>query len=333
MHSFFAKLLPDQSQTPSNPFSRGLHPYLSLAEYKQRAGRRQYFRQRINPSRGRYHTKVGWWCASYDHVDGSTLQEWSERTGLAGDDLRAFLHTIRDDAWQLFPDYSVGRWWFLKSVMANNPFYDEVKSLAQTGATVIDLACGLGQELRQIRNDGATGWLYAVDKSGEMWKLGILLFQDISLSWASFVELDVMENGSMYNGFPSDTALPEVYLLNDFLSFLDPAMILYSLREIGHASTIGAKVIGWAVGQEGDDAYGTGARGVIHNPRTFRAAWDDSGFAANVRWEVRTCLLDFEQLGFSSADCDWFAGTFFRDCRAGISFELKALCFLATRTM
>lgn len=56
------------------------------------------------------------------------------------------------------------------------------------GKSILDLGCGLGQDLRQLRiESGAAAKLYATDADQEVWDLGLEMFDDGEKPVANFL--------------------------------------------------------------------------------------------------------------------------------------------------
>lgn len=331
----------DWHPVPANPVNRFLG-YDFFAHWKPTITERIV--RWIIPSLNQVSIPDSYWRGSsallFKSHDDATFRVSAERCGVKTDEeLEVRLNQIRREAWQITQEFSIARWWFLRSVLEKNPFYGEIREQARSGATIVDLGCGFGQELRFLRDDGATGKLYGVDKSKGMWKLGLRLFDDPDTD-LEFRELDIIEDGwtKARNPLFEFEEKADIYLLNDFLSFFGPIAIENTLKSIGRASRVGTKIIGWAIGQDGDEVkgmgvWGTGVKGTINNSKTFGINWGMAEAVTKTKWKVEVKMVDFEELGFDEVDCQWFAGDFFEDDSRGKLEKLRGLCFLATRTL
>jgi SAM-dependent methyltransferase len=292
--------------------------------------------KRYFPSLGRIRSDVPYWRDDYESLNEPTLELWHDALDFKESELSRHFHQIRDDAWQIAQEFCIARWWFLRSVLTKNPYYPEILQLAKDGATVVDLGCGFGQELRWLRAGGATGNMYAIDVKEEMWNLGLQLFQDDSPDWATFRKLNIIDDHSNRDPLNEFADKADVFLLNDVLSFFGPILIENVLHSIAQASRVGTKIIGWAVGQEGDEqmgqrVFGNGSRGTIHNLTSFQEPWKLIQNLTKSKWDVQAKLVPFEQLGFDKTDCEWFASSWFNDTYDGSPMPLKGLCFSSTR--
>jgi SAM-dependent methyltransferase len=255
---------------------------------------------------------------------------WIEQLSLSTDDtLSKHLQSVRAQAWQEVQEHSIGRWWFLKNRLQMNPYYSDVIKLAREGASIADLACGFGQDSRWLCDDGATGKLYAVDLCLRMWELGLQLFHDTP-GPAEFIHADIFTDSENPCGLHVLHNKVDIFLLNDFLSFLGNNLITSVLVTVVNASKPGSRIVGWMFGindldEMGLDSpriWGDGMRGVIHHPDAFRQrTWKNLEDMTKTRWDLQLHILEPEEFGFDAGEL----GTIWK------LFPLKVLCFMAIR--
>jgi hypothetical protein len=229
---------------------------------------------------------------------------------------------IRRRAWQLGTYPCVGRFWFLRSIFAATPYYDQILDHVQGGAVVLDVACGMGQELRRLREDGAKGRMYAVDIQKGMWNLGLELFKDDKYPPATFVRTDVRDRKRMQEQFTNKI---DIIMMCQFLDLSDgygQESILTSLISI---SKIGTKVTGWMLGttryEAGEHEYkGSRGRRFIHCQLTFKFLWQNVACKTNTKWRVESSLVELTDLGFGPDEFSWMDAP-----------KLEAFCFVVTR--
>jgi SAM-dependent methyltransferase len=272
---------------------------------------------------------------------------WRDHTGINdSDELEQRFREVQGATWQIVQELCFARFWFLKNIMAANPHYHELQHAARQGATIVDLGCGLGQDLRRLRADGATGELIGVDNHPKLWELGSSLFknEDPEKSF-SFVELDIMSKQPGLEHLPQNalgqfTDKADIYLLNDVLTFLGGKYIGAILSSIKRASRVGTKMYGWVVGQVGEPPVGSGKehgggnRGAVFTLKTFCKILANPGYGdRTIKWDVKAQLIGFDQLGLDQEDQDWFGVTLYWDkrCPEDLPDELKAICFFAER--
>jgi SAM-dependent methyltransferase len=234
-------------------------------------------------------------------------------------ELKKHLQKIRHQAWQLAPYPCVGQWWFLRSIIALSPYYPEIIELARDGASIADLACGFGQELRRLRDDGAMGEMYAVDVLEEMWCLGWQLFRDEEPP-ATFLEADLVDGPQ--TGLEPLAGKVDIFMLNGFLFLCNQECQNKVLCKIMRASKLGTKIAGWTLvteaeeGQEFDPTY------PYHTIDTFKLMWRDLHSMAGTRWSLECQPVKSDDMGFETDDWAW------NYCR---SEPKRGLFFIATR--
>lgn len=218
------------------------------------------------------------------------------------------------------------------------PYYGIIIEAARNGATVIDLGCGLGQDLQRLRTDGGHRRALRCRLYDELWKLGSSLLNDSEAAEAHgrihFRNVNIVwESLSNENPLEEFRDKAEIYLLNDVLSFGKASIWL--------ASKIGTKVLGWMVGQVGESTgdgkeFGDSHRGYFLTVETFKQ-WFVTTLGGDewegVKWEVEAQLLEFSKLGFDEVDQKWFQSDFWNGMNpADRPNKLGAICFLLTRT-
>jgi SAM-dependent methyltransferase len=271
-----------------------------------------------------------WWLEDYS-LPKDEKAKWMDRLALTTDSVfNKHLRVIREQAWQEVQEFSIARWWFLRNRLQMNPYHSQIIEAAREGASVADLACGLGQDLRYLRDTGATGKMWAIDINPKIWKLGTQLFNDAP-GPAEFIEADIVSRG-----YENPCGLHvlhdkiDIFLLNDYLSFLGREVVRYSLATIAYASKPGSKILGWAFGSDrldhmglhSTEIWGDGMRGVIHHPDAFREqTWKTLENETTTKWDLHLQLMEPEEFGFGTDELKLIWG----------SYPLKVLCFFATR--
>lgn len=247
---------------------------------------------------------------------------------------------IRQEAWQIVQENSIARWWFLKNRLPKNPFYSTILGHLRNQATVLDVGCGFGQELRFLRNDGANGKMWTVDYFPKMWELGLKLSQDAP-GPAIFIEADVIHDYSNICPLHSLHERIDIYILNDYLSFLGKEIQEKPLQSIVQASRVGSKIIGLLFGtyecetitdplhgspiplKLDTNIWGGGlGRGVIMHPRAFQdITWKSVEQKLGTQRVVETRILSWEKAGLDASEMSivW------------TGFSIEILFFIATR--
>jgi SAM-dependent methyltransferase len=265
---------------------------------------------------------------------GSTLTKaakifFQDYTGITDDDkLIQHLCNIRDRAWRRpYSQYPyLGRWWFLRSIFALTPYYEGVLAEAKEGASILDIGCGFGHELRYLRSAGAKGKMYAIDIQQEMWDLGLKLFADKKTPPATFIKAEVVrdDEGVLKNSFPE--AL-DIVLLCRFLDFHDFEFQRFIVEKItNHISKVGTRIVGYTLGRPMQEEMTIRNRGdrqgvFCHCEETLKWIWQDISKTTNTEWHLDVEVADLSDLGFEPEDHDWMAKP-----------PLFTICFNAVRT-
>src|ERR1700761_7097685 len=91
--------------------------------------------------------------ATLESIDPDARKIFEEYAGIPPAEVLSHVQTVRDRAWELFPYPCMGLFSFLKMHISKNPAYSTVlkRLLAKKDeTTLVDLGCGLGQELRTL---------------------------------------------------------------------------------------------------------------------------------------------------------------------------------------
>ena len=75
--------------------------------------------------------------------------------------------------------------------------YPAIVDRARSGATVLDLGCCFGQDLRLLAANGVSPeYMYASHISSELWELGFDLFRDKAKMTAQFIQTNIFDTAS-----------------------------------------------------------------------------------------------------------------------------------------
>ena len=184
------------------------------------------------PSASKVPIAEEYWRDNHSPLNADDEEFWCLETGIKDQQqLDQQVQEIREDAWQIVQEFSLARWWFLRNIMGANPYYQQLIKLARGRATIVDLGCGLGQDLRRLRADGATGQLYGIDSRPQLYLMASKFFK--SDDQICFREIDFRlgvggdfdyesphsENVDREDPLAEFKDKVDVYLLNDVLSF------------------------------------------------------------------------------------------------------------------
>lgn len=186
----------------------------------------------------------------------------------------------------------IGRWKFLRLAEPVDPYYQQVLfrlTLPKSSDCILDIGCGFGQALRQLRANGVAGSkLFGADVESRFINLGYDLFRDKETLGATFVTGDLLdpddERLDMLSGLFTIVHADSFFHLLSWTEQLYAAKRLISwLRTDMKNNFIYGKHAGTM--RPGDIAA-AGSRPYLHNSRSFQRLWDEAGRMTDTRWRV-----------------------------------------------
>ncbi|KAL5094847.1 hypothetical protein Trisim1_005578 [Trichoderma cf. simile WF8] len=211
---------------------------------------------------------------------------------IPADEIEPHLIRIREAAWASSRMPFIGRWKFLIIHDANDSRYQQALfrlRLSQSRDALLDLGCGLGQALRQFRDDGVDGSrLFGLDCSAHMVSSGYDLFQDRNSLGAHFTvgdltdpddlsleelngQISIIHAGSFFHLF---SWKQQLYIGKRLVDFLQPGIrnaFIYG-RHAGVTTTR-------EVEKNDSSPY-------LHNQESFQRLWDEVGELTRTKWKV-----------------------------------------------
>ena len=261
---------------------------------------------------------VPWYSPSLASKVKASQAFYSSYTGLEGTELLNHVQNIRDKAWAIMPYPSIGCGWFLLAGLSVLEIWPEVVEAAKEGKTVLDLGCGLGQDLRRLHTEvDGPAKLYGIDLSKATWELGCELFGDGNKPVAEFrcVDLKIGHLVDLNTWVDKEGLLRELRRSTDVI-LMSQILDLFSWHEqiaigetIAGLSKVGTKVIGCTFGTvqgsacEGrtEDEYGSG-RFYHDDCSTLTSLWMDIGSSTGTKWKVDVKSVELEEWGFDKED-------------------------------
>ena len=199
------------------------------------------------------------------------------------------------------------------------PNYPAILSRVQNAATVLDLGCSLGQDLRRLTADGAPSEnMYASDLHSELWDIGFDLFRDRETMKARFIQADI---------FDPDTPLRElngkidIILTCQFLHLFSWKQQIEAVKKMIDMSRPGTCLLGYQIGRlqpvEVQTPWGLM---FYHNVDSFKELWRQIARATGTKWVLDATMVDLSQWGMQKQDYEW------------MSADSRGLNFVVTRS-
>ncbi|PMB64554.1 Methyltransferase ausD [Beauveria bassiana] len=226
---------------------------------------------------------------SYNATAYGLLHHYS---GISAADIDSHLLRIRKLAWDVSRQPFIGRWRFLQLAEPLDPYYQQVLfrlTLPKSKDCILDIGCGFGQALRQLRADGVAGSkLFGADIESRFISLGYDLFRDKDTLEATFLSGDLLD--------PDDERLDmlagrfTIVHADSFFHLMSWTEQLYAAKRLivwlrkdtnngfiygKHAGTIHPAEVALA-----------GSRPYLHNRQSFQRLWDEAGEMTNTKWRV-----------------------------------------------
>ncbi|KAI0003553.1 hypothetical protein F4779DRAFT_95455 [Xylariaceae sp. FL0662B] len=277
---------------------------------------RQYSRCAIAPE------EANSGCKSYDSILGGKIyvddlppdiepiRKFLEKySGIRAKDVDEHIHYIRDRLWEIYPYVCIGRFRFLSLQFTSDPRYQLALQrllMPNSKTTFLDLACCVGQVLRQLVFDGVDSTrLYGTDIESRFLEVGYDLFKDREKLKATFVAGDLLSKGEGGDG-------------DDRLKVLDGKMSIIHASSFFHLFTWenqvraaqrmirfldpndpGAMIFGRHVGTTtpGDKENPRGERRFLHNGTSWQELWDEVGKLTGTSWRTEVVILGDMSVG------------------------------------
>ena len=200
----------------------------------------------------------------------------------------------RDKAWPIGEYPCVGQWIFLLPSISAFPEYPQLLRRAQAGATVLDLGCCFGQNLRLLAADDVpTNQMYAVDISAEFWILGFELFRDQEKMKATFLEAEILDQLSDLQQLDGRM---DIIMACQFLHLFDWDRQVVTMKRIVGFSRPGSVVLGYQRAQvQAREIVRPWGAMYFHNEETFRMIWRQVESETGTRWKVGVSMVDLQE--------------------------------------
>ncbi|KAI1074248.1 hypothetical protein F5B20DRAFT_465344 [Whalleya microplaca] len=234
--------------------------------------------------------------------------------GIRAKDVDGHIHSIRDRLWDIYPYANIGHFRFLSLQFTSDPCYQLALQrllVPNSKTTFLDLACCVGQVLRQLAFDGVDSTrLYGTDVEPRFLEAGYDLFRDRAKFKATFVAGDLLSQGIDGSGderlnvldgkmsiihascffhlFTWEKQVRAARRIIRFLDSNDPAVMIFG-RHVG-TTTPGDKENSW-----GENRF-------LHNAASWQELWDEVGRLTGTAWRTELITLEDASVGLHRSD-------------------------------
>ncbi|KAF1838563.1 hypothetical protein BDW02DRAFT_390849 [Decorospora gaudefroyi] len=247
-----------------------------------------------------------------DHIPPETRRLLETYSDIPPDDVFDHAVKLRDEAWKIHPYPCIGQFRFLSPSFTSLPDeYHEVVRRLQKGQLLLDMACCVGQTIRQLVDGGAPSEnLYGCDLQADFIELGYKLFKDRDKLQSKFLIADIFDRNS---------ALAELKGKMDMV-YAGSFFHLWGYDKQYEVSKAVVALLrpepGWMIlgrqigaGEAGERISVTGNM-YRHNVESFKKMWNDIGDDMGISFTVEAKLtpLSRDNMLFHSEDTKrlWF---------------------------
>jgi SAM-dependent methyltransferase len=245
--------------------------------------------------------KTPFYKATLESIDPDARKIFEEYAGIPPAEVLSHVQAVRDQAWELFPYPCMGLFTFLRMRICKNPAYNTVLKRLLTKeneTTLVDLGCGLGQELRTLVAAGVPPTsLYGLEVMDGFVELGFELFKDKATMQSQFIIADVLATPSVpaqlqgKADFVFAGAFFHLFGWDDQLTLSKRAVEMLK-PEAG--SLIFGHQLGCVEAQENVVPEVPSGKAYLHNLESFRRLWRIVGEETGTEWKVEITSREVE---------------------------------------
>ncbi|KAI1370625.1 hypothetical protein F4677DRAFT_438020 [Hypoxylon crocopeplum] len=230
-----------------------------------------------------------------------------KHSGIRARDVDEHIYQIRERLWDIYPYVCIGHFRFLSLKFTLDPRYQLALSrllAPKSEATFLDVACCVGQVLRQLAVDGVdSGRLYGTDLEPRFLDAGYDLFKDRDKFKATLIAGDMLDQGKTGDGDERlkvlDGKMTVIHATSFFHLFTWENQVRAARRMIRFLDPNDPEVMifGRQVGTTtpGDREGAGGSKRFLHNARSWQELWDEVSKSTGTAW--RTEVNEIQEPG------------------------------------
>ena len=195
--------------------------------------------------------------------------------------------------------------------------YPEILRRVKSGATILDLGCCFGQDLRLLAAEGCSPCqMYASDIDSDLWDMGFDLFKDQDRMLAKFIQADILDSGSDLKELYGKV---DIVIANQFLHLFNWQKQITALKRIVDLSKIDTLVVGYQRAQVPPQTVERPWGNMyLHDKDSMQKIWSIVESETGTTWEVKAIVEDLSEWGMEEEDVVWMP-----EGKKGISFSAR----------
>lgn len=212
---------------------------------------------------------------------------------------------VRERAWRIWPYPCIGLFCFLDLSISLLPVYPEILQRLQSGETLLDVGCCVGQNVRKLVVDGAPAEkVFGVDIQRGFIDIGYDLFLDKGKLQSKFITADVMDpkKNPQWDKLGLEGNVDIIHV-GSFIHLFDyDGQVNVSKRLVQILKpNPGVVIAGRQTGNldPGEFKHNSAVTGTMyrHDDKTFKDMWARVGRETGTRWKVDTWLEGVDTRG------------------------------------
>ncbi|KAK4493743.1 hypothetical protein PRZ48_014928 [Zasmidium cellare] len=249
----------------------------------------------------------------YKDVDAALQPQSREMllkyTGVPSDQLISHIKEAQSRAFKVAPYSSVGSMTWLNPFIVLHFAYSKALEKVKNGGSILDCACMIAQDLRQLAFDGApTDKMYGFDFEPEFFNIGYDFFQDRATFRGSFLEVDATKDFSEtelrdLSGKVDVIWCAKFIHLYDWDDQIEMASKLVRLLKPQPGSLFLGSQNGFPGGRS-MSLKGSGMKvsksnmGFLNDVDHLKEIWEEVGKRTGLDFDVEVTLLDLRTIGW-----------------------------------